>query len=31
VQHSKPEKENPSRNAGFATLGSPLQRVMDHS
>ena len=27
----KVEKENPSRNAGFATLGKPLQRVTDHS
>jgi len=27
----KPEKESPFRNAGFATLGEPLQRLMDHS
>jgi hypothetical protein len=28
---SNVEKENPSRNAGFATRGNPQQRLMDHS
>jgi hypothetical protein len=27
----KPEKRNWPRNAGFATLGKPLQRLTDHS
>ena len=29
--HSKPEKENPFRNAGFAGLYNPQQRLSDHS
>ena len=27
----KAEKEKPFNNAGFATLGKPLQRVLSHS
>ena len=29
--HSKPGKGNPLRNAGFASLSNPLQRLTDHS
>jgi hypothetical protein len=28
---SNPEQRNPSKYAGYATQGKPLQRLMDHS
>jgi hypothetical protein len=29
--HGKREQRKPPRNAGFASLSKPLQRMMDHS
>jgi hypothetical protein len=31
AMHSKPEKRNPSKYAGFAIPGTPLQCLMYHS